>query len=326
MLKMTHGIAADAKEVFVSSANPTSDRVALLLAGGDGMRLRELTREIAGVPIPKQYCRLLQGSSLLEATLSRAQLFTARERISVVVNQDHIELAKDQLQVLPESNIFVQPRNRDTGPGMIFALMHLQRMYGDPIVAVFPTDHYVDNDRAFIAHMLRAVNTVAHMPDKIAVLGIAPDRPETGYGYILPANPLGNSERAYHVEAFTEKPSLIVARDIISRGGLWNTFVMVFKLSRMMELLCELVPNECEKLFELRKAPNKASDLYSNLDSWNLSTQVLARIPQHLIMLEVADVRWSDWGTRESVERTYRSLNMVPFWNMSNSVSDPLPG
>src|SRR5512147_1483715 len=121
MLKVApHTIKAE--ETFVHSVDWTSSRLALLLAGGDGMRLQELTREIAGAPIPKQYCRLLQGSSLLEATLSRAQLFTSRERIKVVVNQDHLKLAKEQLRTLPDSNIFVQPSNRDTGPGMIFAL------------------------------------------------------------------------------------------------------------------------------------------------------------------------------------------------------------
>lgn len=310
----------------VDSAIAPSNRVALLLAGGDGMRLQELTREIAGVPIPKQYCRLLHGSSLLEAAISRAQLFTSRDRISVVVNRNHLKLAKEQLQALPKSNIFVQPLNRDTGPGMIFALVHVQRTNPDAIIAVFPTDHYIDNDRAFVAHLLRAMNMISHMPDKIAILGIVPDRPETGYGYILPSGPLGVFDRAYHVEAFIEKPSLPGARDIISRGGLWNTFVMVFKLSRMMELLCGLVPRECEKIFELGKSPERASKLYQNLEAWNLSTEILARIPRHLIMLEVSDVRWSDWGTRESVERTYRSLHLAPIWNISNPVSNSLPG
>jgi len=290
------------------------------------MRLRELTREISGAPIPKQYCRLLNGSSLLEATLSRAQLFTSRERINVVVNEDHLPLAKEQLQALPASNILVQPLNRDTGPGMLFALMHLDWMHEDPIVAVFPTDHFVDDARAFIAHALLAVDTVSHMPDKIAVLGIAPDRPETGYGYILPAMPVGIHEKVYHVKAFTEKPSLTDARDIISRGGVWNTLVMVFRLSRMMELLYELVPNECGQLFDLRWSPDRAAELYQGLNSWNFSTQILSRIPQHLIMLEVGDVHWSDWGTRESVERTYRSLNLVPFWNELDPVSNFLQG
>jgi mannose-1-phosphate guanylyltransferase len=298
-----------------------SNHVALLLAGGDGMRLQELTRKIAGTPIPKQYCRLLQGSSLLEATLRRAQLFSGRERINIVVNQNHLGLAAEQLRALPQQNIFVQPLNRDTGPGMLFALLQLERMHPDAIIGVFPTDHYVDNDRAFVAHVLRAVNTIARLPDKIAILGIAPAGPETGYGYIIPSAPMGVAEKTYHVQAFVEKPDLHTAQSVIGRGGLWNTFVMVFRLARMMELLCQFVPDEFRILCELRESPGKAAVLYQTLSSWNLSTELLARIPQHLILFEVADVLWSDWGTRESVERTYHALNLVPSWNQPRAIS-----
>ena len=180
----------------VLSEDTPSNCVALLMAGGDGTRLQELTREIAGIPIPKQYCRLLNNSSLLEATLARTRLFAPPDRINVIVNENHRELAMEQLNTLPKSNILVQPQNRDTGPGMIFALLHLERTHPDAIVAVFPTDHFIDDDRTFVAHTLRAVNTVARMPDKIAILGIAPDQPETEYGYILPDGPVGPAEKA----------------------------------------------------------------------------------------------------------------------------------
>ncbi len=320
MLKLSsHGINHE-------RANVSSNYVALLLAGGDGVRLRELTREIAGTPIPKQYCKLWYGSSLLESTLTRANLFAPRDRISVIVNQDHLHLAREQLSSLPESNILVQPLNRDTGPGMLFSLLNLERRYPGAIVVALPTDHFVDNDRAFMAHVLRGVGIITRMPDKIAVLGISPDRPETGYGYILPADPLVSSEKAYYVEAFEEKPDLINAQEIISRGGLWNTFVMVFKISRMLELVGNLVPHHLERLSILEAFPEKAAEIYRDLESWNLSIEVLSKIPEHLIMLEVANVHWSDWGTRESVERTYKTLNMVPFWTSSNSVSNSLPG
>ena len=86
---------------------------------------------------------------------------------------------------------------------------------------------------------MRAVNAISYMPDKIALLGIAPDRPETGYGYILPANPLKISGNVFHVDAFREKPNSEDAQEIIGRGGLWNTLVMVFRLSRMLELVQE---------------------------------------------------------------------------------------
>lgn len=290
------------------------NRVALLMAGGDGMRLQDLTRKIAGIPIPKQYCRLLNNSSLLEATLARTQLFAPPDRISVIINQNHTGLAMKQLNTLPESNIFVQPQNRDTGPGMIFSLLHLERNHPDAIVAIFPTDHFIDDDRTFIAHTLRAVNAVACMPDKIAVLGIAPDRPETGYGYILPDGLVEPTERTFHVKAFVEKPSLPDARKIIACGGLWNSFVMVFKLSRMLDLLATLVPDEFNLLSVLRDAPHKAGDLYRVITPWNFSNRILARISQHLIMLEVTDVGWNDWGTRESIERTCKHFNLAIAW------------
>ena len=116
------------------------------------------------------------------------------------------------------------------------------------------------------------------------------------------------------MKAFMEKPSLPNARDIISRGGLWNTFVMVFKLRRMLNLLSELVPGEFNILSELRESPHKADKLYQAISPWNFSTRVLAQIPQHLIVMEVADVRWCDWGTPESIERTYKAMNLVPIW------------
>jgi len=294
-------------------------RVALLLAGGDGMRLRELTCQIAGSPIPKQYCRLFHGTSMLEATISRARVLFPPDRINIILNRNHLDLARDQIVNLPESNIFVQPLNRDTGPGMIFALLHLQRAFGDAIVAAFPTDHYIDKEWTFIAHVMRAIIAVSSIPDKIAILGVVPDRPETGYGYILPAGALNTPGKAYSVETFVEKPNRVTAQEIILRGGLWNTFVMVFRLGRMLELVQETVPTAFEKLCAIREKPGCATDLYQTIEPWNFSTQMLARIPQHLMVLQVSNVAWSDWGTRESIERTCKALSLEPHWRMAKA-------
>ena len=308
-----------------SPAGALSNRVALLLAGGDGTRLQELTSEIAGSPIPKQYCRLLNGASLLEAAISRAHLLFPMERINVIINENHIALAKDQVRALPASNIFVQPLNRDTGPGMLFSLLTLEWVYGDTIVAVFPTDHFVDKNYAFIAHVMRAVNAISYMPDKIALLGIAPDRPETGFGYIVPSNPLKISGNVFHVNAFREKPDSEDAKEIIGQGGLWNTLVMVFRLSRMLELIWKMAPCEVEDIFALRTSPERVAMLYRTMRPWNFSTQLLSRIPQHLIVLKVSNVFWSDWGTRESIERTYRLLNIAPSWKLAKAVGNRIP-
>jgi len=106
---------------------PTEHLWALVLAGGDGTRLQALTRLIAGAPIPKQYCRILGDRSLLETTLARIAPLVPQERTLAIVNRGHLPLAGPQLAALPASNVVVQPRNLDTGPGLLVSLLALQK-------------------------------------------------------------------------------------------------------------------------------------------------------------------------------------------------------
>lgn len=299
------------------AAAAPKQRLALLLAGGDGTRLQEFTAQLTGVPIPKQYCPLMRGRSLLELTLLRTHYFAPIENTRVIINQNHLELARDQLKALPENSIFVQPENRDTGPGIIFALTQIARTSPDATIAVFPTDHFIDHEKAFITHVLRAACLVHQFPQKIAILGVTPNNPETGYGYIMPGRPLHTTLtpwRVSHVKAFNEKPDPIMAREFISQGGLWNTFVMVFQLKRVLGLLRDMAPKDSQRLFELQDYLAEAPAIYPHIHPWNFSNHILARIPEELIVLEAPDIRWSDWGTRESIERTYRHMNLVPAW------------
>jgi len=297
---------------------------ALVLAGGDGKRLQEFTREIAGVPIPKQYCRLLGEQSLLEATLARTLRFAPPERTLVVVNDNHLALARAQLGALPSQNVLVQPCNRDTGPGLLFALLSLFRRHPTTIAAVFPSDHYVDDDPAFVRHVEQAARVVTLHPDKIAILGIQPDRPDPGFGYLMPTHPLGASG-AWHVAGFREKPDANTARELLAQNGLWNSFVMVFRLRFMLELLHDLVPGEFERMAEVHEDEAALTHRYDSISPWNFSTEVLARIAQHLVVLRVEDVHWSDWGTRESIEWTLKTLQRVPPWLESRKAPLSVP-
>jgi len=294
----------------------------LILAGGDGIRLQELTREIAGEPIPKQYCRILGEHSLLEATLARAHHFAQCERTIVIVNRNHLDVGREQLRALEPRNVLVQPCNRDTGPGLLFGLLHLGRRDPQATVAVFPSDHYVGDGCVFIAHVNRAADIVTEHPDKVAVLGIRPDRAEPGYGYITPAQPLRtrqDSGPAFGVTAFREKPSAELARSLFRAGGLWNSFVMVFQVGRMLELLRGVAPAEYDRMWRHSNDPGRLAELYGEITAWNFSSHVLARIPEHLVVLPVDDVHWNDWGTRESIEHTLRVLNQPPPWTLRKS-------
>jgi mannose-1-phosphate guanylyltransferase len=288
----------------------------LVLAGGDGTRLQPLTRALTGAPIPKQYCRIAGGRSLLEATIARIRPLIPRARTLVVVNHDHLEVASEQLGGLPPENVLVQPANRDTGPGLLFSLLHLVPRHRAATVVVFPSDHHVRDAGAFVARVEQLVQVVARLPDRIALLGVRPDGVESDLGYIEPGGPvpLGETGTALEVEAFHEKPDHHEAARIIAGGGLWNTFVMAFHRDRGLHLVRNTRPADYAHMKGLLDHPETLAAAYRSLPSWNFSRDLLARVPHHLVAVPSGDIGWSDWGTPDAVARTLARVADPPSW------------
>jgi mannose-1-phosphate guanylyltransferase len=294
----------------ISSKRPHEPPWALVLAGGDGMRLQALTRKIAGAPIPKQYCRIVGDRSLLEATLARILPLVPRERTLVVVNRNHLELALPQLLDVPPDNILVQPGNRDTGPGIVFGLLDLIARRPRAPVVVFPSDHYVDDGSVFREHVERAILLVDRFPTKIALLGIRPTHPEPAFGYIEPGPPLVVPGLkwlpAHQVGGFHEKPSVERAKHLRRSGALWNSFVMIFHPSRLLALLQERRSADVERL----RSVIRSGAGYEGVPRWNFSADFLTEIADQLLVVPVDGVYWSDWGTPEAVEQTLAVLRL----------------
>jgi len=286
----------------------------IVLAGGDGTRLQPLTRLLTGAPIPKQYCSITGGTSLLEETIARLGGLVPPDRTVAIVNRDHLPLARPQLRSLPSRNVLVQPRNRDTGPGVLLPALEVARRDPDATVAIFPSDHYIGDVGALRSAVRRAAAIADAHPTKIVLLGAEPEWADPGYGYILPGRRLTRTDDVFAVRAFSEKPPLPLAERIVAAGALWNSFILV---CRADALLAAARARRRDDVAALATASDRDT-LYATMTPWNFSTEILANVTARLVVLRAA-MAWSDWGTVDAIERTLTSLGRTPPWRAATT-------
>jgi mannose-1-phosphate guanylyltransferase len=298
-----------------------SVRAAVILAGGEGSRLRELTRQIVGHPTPKQFCPVVGDVCLLEQTRRRVSLSVAPQHILTVVNRPHERFYQASMAHHPKAQLVVQPEGRGTAAAIVYALMRAARIAPTASIAIFPADHYVDNDAAFMRHVDAAFEGVEQRPEITVLLGISPDRPEPGYGWIEPARPLRlGSARFFTVRRFWEKPPQAIARELMGSGCLWNSFVMVGRVSTLLGLVMMTQPQLYSSFNALRPVlgtemePSKLKAIYARLAPVDFSSDILAGVPVNLTVLPVKGVQWSDLGEPARVMDTLQRLGARPRW------------
>src|SRR4029077_531552 len=153
----------------------------VILAGGDGVRLRSMTRSIAGDARPKQFCPLVSEETLLTETRRRAALAVPAHRTLVVVNRARERFYAPLLADLRTRLVVAQPENRGTAPAILYALLVLAaRQAASDTVVFYPSDHFVSDDAAFSGQIEEAFVGTARRPDLVTLLGIVPDRAEPG--------------------------------------------------------------------------------------------------------------------------------------------------
>jgi mannose-1-phosphate guanylyltransferase len=295
---------------------------ALILAGGDGTRLRPLTRAITGDPRPKQFCPLLDGETLLDRTRRRVDLLTRFDQQVVVVTQTHEAYYRPLLADLAPGRLVVQPANRGTGPGLLYPLLRIAELAGDVPITVFPSDHFIDDDVAFVSAVGSTVHGVRACSDLVVLLGIEANTPETEYGWIeADTRPLPlESALVFPIRRFWEKPSAEVALSLLSQRCLWNSFVMVGRLSAFLDLIVAGMPEVLAAFEPLRRVlgtPREArvaERVYAALPDVNFSERVLVPAAARLGVVRVKGLEWSDLGNAERVFATMRRMGWRPRW------------
>lgn len=299
-----------------------ANRHAVILAGGDGTRLRTLTRIIAGDECPKQFCPILGDETLLDRTRSRAAIGIAPQNTHFSLTLRHQRYFERPLWNVPARQLVVQPDNRGTAPAILYSLMRLAKQSPDAVVVFFPSDHYFSDDEKFMNHVDAAFSAIDVNPESVVLLGIEPEQPETSYGWIEPADSLFGSEpkSVSRVRRFWEKPTAGVARRLMKAGCLWNSFVMVGRVETFLAMFRRHLPQmyrmfaAASKLMETNQESAVIRSIYSWLEEVNFSSEVLEKSADRLMVMRVGDVGWCDWGEPERVVGTLNNLGLQPQW------------
>ena len=297
-----------------------ADRWAVILAGGDGTRLRSLTRLIAGDERPKQFCPVIGDQTLLDQTRSRVALAVRPDQTMFVVTQNHARFYKPLLSGVQPQQLVAQPKNVGTSSAILYSLLRLSLVAPSSSVAFFPSDHYFSDDDRFMSHVESAFKAAQVCKDSVILLGIQPDGPEVEYGWIEPASPrlLKNPDALCRVRRFWEKPDAHMAHALMDRGCLWNSFVMVGRVSAFLKMIRRAAPDLYVRFDAVKPVLNTADEermieeLYAQLHDTNFSQQVLAARPEDLAVLPVSGLRWSDLGQPARVWSTMAFINLKP--------------
>jgi mannose-1-phosphate guanylyltransferase/mannose-6-phosphate isomerase len=291
----------------------------VILCGGSGTRLWPLSRS----GFPKQFLVLSgdgSSQSLFQQAITRANAITDSQiqlgSIFIVTNEEHRFLALDQLRELKDvqATLLLEPSGRNTAPALTLAALCAQEQGNDPILVVTPADQTVKNSAVFTSVLQRAVKIAQE--GAIAILGITPAAPETGYGYIKAklSHPASNGGEL-RVERFVEKPDALTAQHYLQEGGyFWNGGMFVLKASVWLAALKEFRPDillATEKAWQ-GKTTDASGDavfirpekeLFNAIPSESIDYAVIEKCPASAFPIKMVelDAGWNDLGAWDAV-------------------------
>lgn len=278
---------------------------ALIMAGGKGTRFWPLSTEEK----PKQFLSLVGNETMIQMTVNRIKPLIPLERIFICTGEKYVNLVKEQLPELSDRNIIVEPEGRNTAPCIALSSLYINRYYEDSTMVVLPSDHLINDEENFRKIIVSSGEFLNKEKEAIVILGMKPDRAETGYGYIkfTEDKTVVNQENFIKVEKFVEKPSLEVAEKYLRNGDyLWNGGMFIWKTKYVINLLKLHLPNTYEALkgvenIQLEKLGDYIKESYKKTDEISIDYALLEKTKN--IYVVPSEIGWDDIGNWVAYER-----------------------
>ncbi len=223
----------------------------VIIAGGKGTRFWPLSRARR----PKQLLRLFGSKSLIRETFDRVRPFSGQHQTLVVTVAEQLNPLLKELRGVPRGNFLAEPQGQNTGPCIALAALEVTLRDPTAVMIILPADHWVADAGEF-RRTLNAAVQLAGRTSLLITIGIPPEYPETGYGYIMKDKLFDGNKptKIFRVKRFKEKPILAIARRLIRQGALWNSGIFVWKASTVLELLRVYRPDIYQPLERIKLA------------------------------------------------------------------------
>ena len=297
---------------------------AVVLAGGDGTRLRPLVDRLYDDGRPKQFASLVGSQSLLRTTLDRVMGFAPADRTIVLTVERHRALVSAELASASHW-ILEQPLNRGTAAAILWAAMCVEHCEPGATIVVVPSDHHLADDRGVAEHVLALTRLAGADPERVFLLAARPTRPEPGYGWIEPGELIGAAAArpVRAIRQFVEKPAQAAAIAMLQEGWLWSTLIVVGRAATLAALGREILPavhHALDRAVGTAGRGGEAAALrraYAEMPQTDFSRDLLERVPERLGVSVLSDLQWSDLGTPERVLDVVRASGHLPGWAAS---------
>lgn len=256
----------------------------IILAGGSGTRLWPLSR----TNFPKQFLKLKNNYSLFQLTVKRSLQLTTLPQIYVVTNAAYKFLVLGQVEELGQKldgkNVLIEPVGKNTLPAVLYGVKEIQTQQGNDLVAVFPSDHLIEDVARFIETV---ENGRSLATEYLITFGVRPTSPHTGYGYIKPGASLG---AGYRVAEFKEKPDEKSALSYLERGYLWNSGMFMFHTGVFTEEVKVLCP-EVDQAF----GAQDVDEIYEKVPAISIDFGVMEKSTRVAVI--PLEAKWNDLGS-----------------------------